>query len=317
MTTNDTHIIFGTGPVGLTLADLLLAQGKTVRIVSRSGKAKVAAGIEHIAADATDAAKVEQLCRGAAVAYNCMNASSYAAQAVELPIQQRAMIDGVGASGAKLVVTNSLYMYGETHGQTMTEASPHSATNKKGRLHAEMAAGYLQTHKDGKLEVALGRAADFFGPRVTNSSLGGYVFPNVLAGKPAQLLGDIDLPHSYSYMPDVARGLATLADHPEAFGRDWLLPVADPVPTTRQMLTLIEQATGKPVRPQTLPKILFQAMGLFNPNMRDMAQMYYQYTEPQIVSSKQFEQAFYWKATPLDEAVRTTAEWFREQQKNT
>lgn len=312
---DELHVIFGTGPVGLTLADELRARGRTVRIVSRSGKAKVPAGVESVAADATDPPRVTELCRGAAVVYNCLNASRYSTQSQELPVQQKAMIAGAGAAGARLVATDTLYMYGLTHGQPMIEASPHSATTEKGRMRAKLAADYLQAHRDGRVQVALGRAADFFGPRVTNSSFGSYIFPLALAGKPAQPLGNVDLPHSYSYMPDVARGLADLGEHPEAFGRDWLLPVARPAATTRQMIELIAQTLGKPAHIQPIPKIALQAMGLFNPDMRDTAKMFYQYTEPQIVDSRQFEEAFGWKATPLAEAVPATVKWFQEQQK--
>lgn len=40
-TTKELHIIFGTGPVGTTLADELLARGKQVRLVNRSGKGQI------------------------------------------------------------------------------------------------------------------------------------------------------------------------------------------------------------------------------------------------------------------------------------
>jgi hypothetical protein len=58
------HIIFGTGPAGLTLADDLLASGKRARLVHRSGKAPVPAGVELVAADAMDATAAVELCRG-------------------------------------------------------------------------------------------------------------------------------------------------------------------------------------------------------------------------------------------------------------
>lgn len=106
----------------------------------------------------------------------------------------------------------------------MTEAMPHHATSRKGRLRAELAWGYLQAHRVGKVPVAIRRAADFLGPRVLNSALGQYVFPAMFSGQPVLTLGNIDLRHSYSYVPDVAKGLATLGAQEEALGRDWLLP---------------------------------------------------------------------------------------------
>ena len=307
--TPGTHIIFGTGQVGLTLIEELLARGRKVRIVNRSGQASVPAGVEVQAADATDPAAVAELCRDAAVAYHCMSAQ-YHQQCEVLPRMQQAMIAGVGATGAILVALDDLYMYGETHGQMITEKTPHAATTRKGAVRRQIAQDYLRAHQEGKVKVALGRAADFFGPRVFNSALGDYVFPPVLAGKAAQPLGNVNTRHSFSYIKDVARGLATLGERPEALGRDWLLPVA-PAVTTREMLRLIGEALGHPVRIQAIPKVMIQAMGLFKPQMREMVEMFYQYTEPQTVDSQQFESAFGWHATPLDEAIRETVAWFQ------
>lgn len=306
------HVIFGTGPAGTTLADELVTRGKQVRLINRSGKGQVPAGAELVAGDASRLEMVQDLCRGASVVYNCTHAP-YHMWPETLPRLQENMIEGAASAEAKLVVIDTLYLYGETHGQPMTETTPYAATSRKGRLRAELAWGYLQAHRTGKVRVTIGRAADFFGPRVLNSSLGQYIFPAVLSNQLALTLGNIDLPHSYSYMPDIARGLATLGEHEEALGRDWLLPVA-PAITTRDMLRLIGQEVGQ------LPQILnvstieqAKALGIFDETLaREYDELFYQYTEPQIVVSDAFEQAFSLHATPLENALQTTVHWYRE-----
>jgi len=308
---NETHVILGSGPVGLSLADLLIARGKKVRLVSRSGKANAPAGVEVRAANAMDPTVLAELCSDAAVVYHCMNAPSYAEQVEIIPKMQKVLIPVVGASGASLIVTDTLYMYGETHGKVMTEDSPYNATSRKGMMRAQVARDFLKAHKEGKVRVALGRAADFYGPGVTNSSLGYTVFPPIMAGKPAQVLGNINLPHSYSYIKDVARGLATLGEKEEALGQEWLLPVV-PAVSVRKMLDLVQEDLGSPVRTQAIPKFAVQAIGLFNPTMRELVEMFYQYTEAQIVDSSRFEAAFGWKATPLEDGIRETVAWFRQ-----
>jgi nucleoside-diphosphate-sugar epimerase len=308
---NGLHVVLGTGPVGLTLTDVLLSQGKQVRVVSRSGKATVPAGVILVAADITDIDAAKEACRGAAVVYNCLGAP-YAEQVAVVPRQQAGVLAGVASAGSTLVVMADLYVYGETHGQPITEDTPHAAATRKGRMRVEVARKYLQAHQSGAVQVALGRAADFYGPRVLNSSLGSFVFPPALAGKPAQVLGNINLPHAYSYIGDVARGLAALGERSEAFGSEWLLPVA-PAVSTREMVRLIGNTLGHPVKTQAIPKIIVQAMGLFNPQMRETVEMFYQYAEPQTVDSCRFENAFGWKATPVVEGIRKTAEWFRRQ----
>ena len=308
---NELHVVFGTGRVGLTLIDLLLSQGKQVRAVSRSGKATVPAGVTLTAADITDIDAAKEVCRGAAVVYNCVNIP-YPEQVASVPQLQAGILAGAASAGARLVVTADLYVYGETHGQPITEDTPHAAATRKGRMRVQVAQKYRDAHRSGAVQVAVGRAADFYGPRVLNSSLGSFVFPPVLAGKPAQVMGNTHLPHSYSYLGDVARGLATLGERPEALGAEWLLPVA-PAATTREMLRLVGEALGHPVKTQVIPKILVQVMGLFNPTMHEMVEMFYQYTEPQIVDSCRFENAFGWKATPVAEGIANTVVWFKAQ----
>ncbi|HEY1015465.1 MAG TPA: NAD-dependent epimerase/dehydratase family protein [Herpetosiphonaceae bacterium] len=303
------HVVFGTGPAGSALAERLLAAGKRVRAVNRSGKAALPAGAEVVAGDLLDSGQVRQLCAGAAAVYHCANVH-YAEQTRVMPAFQAAVIDGAARAGAKLIVLDTLYVYGRTGGLPMNEAMPFAAHTRKGMMRAKLAETYLQAHAAGTVRVALGRAADFFGPGVRNSSLGDRVFPQALAGARLQLLGDIDLPHSYGYIGDVARGLATLGEREEALGAGWLLPVAPPV-TQRAMAGLIAKQLGRPLRTMATPKLAIRAFGLFDSFMREFVEMFYQYTESQIVDSRLFEHTFGWAATPLAEALAATIDWYR------
>ncbi|KAM3108890.1 NAD-dependent epimerase/dehydratase family protein [Phormidesmis sp. 146-33] len=315
------HIIFGTGPAGTTLAKFLHARGKQVRCINRSGKAAVPSGVEVVAGDVLNVEQVRLAlttasegsdCAETTVVYHCANVP-YPQQVELIPRFQANIIDGAARVNAKLIVLDTLYGYGEAHGQPMTEATPYAATTRKGRMRAEVAQKYLAAHQAGTVRVALGRSADFFGSRVLNSALGDRVFPAVFANKPVQLLGNLDLPHSYTYIEDVARGLATLGERSEALGHVWLLPVVAPPVTQREMVQLIAKEVGHPVRIQRLPKLAIQAIGLFDANLREFVEMFYQYTEPQIVVSSKFEQAFGWSATPLNVAIRATLDWYRQQ----
>src|SRR6201986_5109924 len=104
----------------------------------------------------------------------------------------------------------------------MTEDLPLAATTVKGRTRAAMTAELMAASEAGRGRTAIGRASDFFGPGVTEgSALGERVFGNALAGKRADFIGKPDLPHTYSYVPDIAAGLATLGTHPRAAGQVW------------------------------------------------------------------------------------------------
>jgi nucleoside-diphosphate-sugar epimerase len=170
----------------------------------------------------------------------------------------------------------------------------------------------MEAHKSGKVQVAIGRASDFFGPRVLTSAAGEQVFGRAVEGKSAQVAGDPDQPHTYTYVPDIGRGLVILGERQEALGRAWHLPSPETL-TTRQFVEMIFEEVGKPARVQAAPKIVLRAMGLFNPGIREMIEMLYEFEEPFVVDDSDFTRTFGEQATPLREAIQRTVRWYREE----
>ncbi|MEV0276292.1 NAD-dependent epimerase/dehydratase family protein [Streptomyces sp. NPDC050610] len=303
------HVVLGTGPSGLAVADELLARGHRVRCVNRSGSATLPTGAALVTADVTDAARLREITEGAAAVYNCTHVP-YAQQPETLPRIQDALLKAVGPSGAVLATVETLNLYGPTGGVPMTERTPFAATSHKGRVRARIAERYLEAHSRGDARVVLGMAADFFGPRTLTSSLGGGVFPPALSGDPVGAMGDIDLPHSYSYVPDIARALATLAEREDCWGRLWHLPVA-PALTTRQVFDLIAEETGRPVRAEVLTEP--RPWGPFDAAfMAEYAELFYWHTEPFVMDDTAVTEALGLRATPLPDALRATVQWYRD-----
>jgi nucleoside-diphosphate-sugar epimerase len=301
------HVVFGTGPVGLAVMDELLKKGKRVRMVNRGGRASVPEGVEVVGGDATDEAFAREASEGASVVYFALN-PPYTKWAELFPPLQAGVIEGAAAAGAKLVAVENLYMYGLTGGRPLTEDRPHAPNTRKGAVRAAMVRKLTEAHKSGKVRVATGRASDFFGPRVLVSAAGEQVFGRAVQGKGAQVAGDPDQPHTYTYMPDIGRGLVVLGEREEALGRAWHLPSPETV-TTREFVRTIFEEIGKPARIQAAPKILLRAIGLFNPGIRETIEMLYEFEEPFVVDHSRFEEAFGEHATPLKEAIGNTVRW--------
>jgi nucleoside-diphosphate-sugar epimerase len=304
------HVVFGAGQVGRVLAAVLAERGLSVRVLSRHRPLELADGIEWRAADATDPDAASDAAKGATVVYQCLNAP-YAQWPELFPPLQRGVLAAAERTGALLVVLENLYGYGPTGGRPMTEDLPLAATTVKGRTRAAMTAELLAAAGAGRVRIAIGRASDFFGPRVTEgSTLGERVFGNALAGRRADLIGNPALPHTYSYVPDIAASLATLGTDPRAAGEVWHLP-GPPTVTTRALLDLVAREVGHPVAVRSVPKLAVRALGLVNPMLRGLAELSYQFDEPFVLDSSKYESAFGAAGTPLADAVAATVAWYR------
>jgi nucleoside-diphosphate-sugar epimerase len=306
------HVVLGTGQVGCALAACLAGRGLAVRAVSRHRPAGLAAGIDWRAADAADPDAAADAARGAAVVYQCLNAP-YTQWPELFPPLQRGALAAAERAGALLVTLENLYGYGPAGGKPMTEDLPLTATTVKGRTRAAMTGELLAAAAAGRVRIAIGRASDFFGAGVTEgSTLGRRVFGNALAGRRADFIGNPALPHTYSYVPDIAAGLATLGTDPRAAGEVWHLPGPQTV-TTRALLDLVASEVGHPVAIRSVPRLALRALGLVNPMMRELAEMAYQFDEPFILDTTRYEAAFGPAGTPLAAAVATTIAWYRTQ----
>jgi len=194
----------------------------------------------------------------------------------------------------------------------MTEAMPLAATTVKGRVRVAMTQELLSASEAGRIRMAIGRASDFFGAGVTESTLGERVFANAVADKRADFIGNPELLHTYSYVPDMAAGLAVLGTDERAVGQIWHLPGPE-TSTTRAVLERIGDQVGHPVRVRSVPRFVLRTLGLVNPMMRGLAEMSYQFEQPFILDTTKFESTFGAVATPMDVAIKETVAWYRDQ----
>jgi nucleoside-diphosphate-sugar epimerase len=183
----------------------------------------------------------------------------------------------------------------------------------KGRVRESLADDLLNAHRAGHLPVVIGRLSDYFGPGGVNSSLGGVVFDAIVAGKPARWLYNQEVAHSVHYLPDVARALVALGDSAVADGRVWHLPATADV-TGRQFLQRAVTAAGSTSRAGVVGPFAMAVAGLFNPTVRELREIRYQYDRPFVIDAHQFVAQFPNAATvtDLDTALATTVAWFRQ-----
>ena len=304
------HVIFGTGPLGLATMRRLRGLGYRVRLVNRSGRVTFDKDLDTQVggADAADPVRAREACEGASAVYHCVGLPY--PRWGEFPAIMRGIVEGAASAAAPLVYGDNVYAYGHVRGP-MREGLPESATTVKGRIRAEAAAMLMDAHRAGKVRAAIARASDFFGPGVTDASmLGTRVFQRLLDGKPAQVVGDPDRLHSYTYIEDFAAALAALADRPDAAGGIWHVPNA-PALSTRTVVSRIASLAGARNRLSAAPGWLVGMLGLFDANLRELKEMLYEFDDDFVVDGSKAETALGLTATPWETSLTETLDWWR------
>lgn len=304
------HVVLGaTGGIGAALVSELAASGHRVRAVARGVDGATSAdGVEVLRADLADPAVARRAVDGASVVYH----------AAQPPLDRwltdfEPLTDSIAraaeAQRAKLVFVDNLYAYGPQKGM-LEETTPPRPAGPKARLRLRMAQGLLDRHACGDAHVTIGRASDVFGPGVEGSALGDPVFGDALRGKTVRYLGPLDLPHTMSYTPDVARALIRLGECDAADGAVWHLPAAPPA-SGRELAGLIGDVLGRKVTITPTGAVGFGVASLFVPVLRQLRETRYQWQQPFVADASRFQASLGpLTPTPLADAVASTvAAW--------
>lgn len=304
------HAIIGNGPVGAATARLLSTRGEPVTVITRTGGASTN-DVRHVAADAGDVDALTAACAGATVIYSCAS-PPYHRWDTDFPALASTILSAAERTGAVLVTASNLYGYGPTEG-ALTEEVPLNADGPKGRTRADIWRRAHAAHAAGRVRVTEARASDFFGRGVmATGQLGSRVIPRVLAGKSVSVLGNPEVPHSWTYVDDFAQALITLGADERAWGRPWHVPTAPPRPQ-HQMIDLIAEHAALPkVAVKGMSWTMLRMLGLVMAPLRGLDEVRYQFDQPFVVDSSAFTATFGTEATPLDTAVGSTVEWWQE-----
>ncbi|MFI7065996.1 NAD-dependent epimerase/dehydratase family protein [Kribbella sp. NPDC050124] len=319
------HVVVGAGPVGSATAHLLAARGEQVRLITRTGRGPQplpqqphpqqslpqqslvqpdgADGIECVAGDASDGEWLAGAVKGAAGLYSCAG-PAYHRWVTDWPPIGAALVRAAEETGAVLVTTGNLYGYGDVDGP-MTEETPLRPNSVKGEVRAKLWTDALAAHEAGRIRTAEVRGSDYLGAHaVTPFSV--MVLPKVIKGGRATAPADLDAPHSWTYVGDVARTLVAVAADEKAWGRPWHVPTPPPQ-SVRELATRAAELAGAPTaRVGKMPGFALRLAGLFNPTARAMVETQYQWHRPFVIDSTAATVAFGIEPTPTDEALRET-----------
>ena len=305
-----TTILGAGGPISNELVRILSAKGTALRLVSRN--AKPITGTETLAADISDRDQAIKAVSGSNVVYLLIGLKYDVKVWRELwPRIMANAIEACKRAGAKLLFFDNVYMYGKVDGP-MTEQTPYAPVSRKGEIRAQLATALMDEVMRGHLSGLIARAADFYGPSDANHGL-----PNVLVFEPfakgskASWLMNDSVPHSITFTPDAARGVAMLAGRESAWNQVWHLPTPAPAPTGKEFIAMAAQAFGVKPKFRVLNRGMIKVGGWFNPLVGELSEMLYQTDSPYIFDSSKFAGEFGFAGTPYATGIKIAADSYR------
>jgi len=195
---------------------------------------------------------------------------------------------GAVAEGVQhLLLIGTVYPYGRARAERVREDHPREPHTFKGKMRKAQEDLVLEAHAAGRIKGAVLRLPDFYGPDVDKSFLHG-AFVAATTGGTADMIGPLDKPHEFVFVPDVGPVVVRLTATPAAWGHVWHLAGAG-VTSQQALIDEIARQAGRPVKVRVAPKWVLRVLGLFNPLMREMVEMHYLLTEPLIMDDSALE----------------------------
>jgi nucleoside-diphosphate-sugar epimerase len=297
------------GAIGQSIATALSAEGRPYRVVGRTASSlRKAFGADPLAEIVTwhpdSPASVRAAVEGVETLIYLVGVNYW--QFELHPELMRKTLEGAIAAGVKnIVLIGTVYPYGRAGTNPVREDHPRAPHTFKGRMRKAQEDLLMQAHADGLIRATVLRLPDFYGPGVEASLLHG-VAKAAVQGGTADMVGPIDPPHEFVFVPDVGPVVTRLAATDAAFGKIWHLAGAG-VTSQRDMVAEMERQTGRTIKRRIAGKTMLRLIGLFNPMVRETVEMNYLMTEPLIMDDTAL-QALLGPVhkTPYAEGIRQT-----------
>lgn len=308
----DKVALFGAaGAIGQSVAAALRGAGMPYRVVGRSRESlEREFGSDPLAEivvwnpDAPDS--VRAACRGVGSLVYLVGVD-YWKFALHPQLMEKTLAGALAEGVPRMLLIGTVYPYGRPRATPVREDHPREPHTFKGRMRKEQEDLLLAAGAAGKIQACVLRLPDFYGPGVAKSFLDG-AFQAAVKGGTANLLGPIDRPHEFVYVPDVGPVVVKLLATPAAFGHVWHLGGAG-VTSQQALVDEIGRQIGHPLKVRAAGKTMVRVIGLFNPMMRELAEMNYLLTEPVILDDSALQKLIGPIAkTPYEEGVRRTLE---------
>lgn len=224
------------------------------------------------------------------------------------PVMIKNALAAAEAAGVRRFVhVAPIYSYGPPTTRPVPESQPHVPNTRKGRFRLEQERAVLD--RSGTMRTIVVHLPDFYGPWAELSYANAFM-REAIAGKTASWIGPLGARREFVYVPDVPAPLLQLASDEGAYGRCWNLGGTQIL--ARDFAGGVFSAVGQAPKYRSVPKVALQAIGLFQPLMREVAEMYYIFDSDFVLDDSALRARLGdLPKTPVRRALEETAAWMR------
>lgn len=303
-------ILGGGGVVANELAKLLVAEKKTVKLVSRSGFD--IPGVIPVKADVTSFDQTIEAIEDSSVVYICVGLKyDHKVWAEQWPPIMAHTIEACKRASSKLVFLDNVYSYGKVYG-TMTESTPYNPCSRKGEIRLGVVNKLMMEVSAGNIRALIARAADFYGPFADKTGvLNMLVFKPLSQGKKANWLVNDRAKHSLTFTLDIAKALLALSESDDAYGQIWHLPTASNPLTGREIIEIAARESGVQPEYRILSKWMLRLAGLSDKTIAESYELLYQSEFNYVFDSSKFQNAFHMNPTSYEDGIKETVNYYK------
>jgi nucleoside-diphosphate-sugar epimerase len=302
--------IFGaSGQTGPYIGRALSCSGLAYRAVGRNRPALEAAFAadpfaEIVTWDPQSSASVEEAANGIDTIFYTVGVP-YDQFELHPVIMRRTLEGALAARVRRIVLITNVYPYGIPQTNPVEENHPRNPQTFKGRMRKEQEDVLFEAHASGNIAATALRLPDFFGPGV-RGSLVYDLFVAAKKGGRANLIGPIDLPHQFVYVPDIGPVAVALAAQEQAYGSVFHFAGSGTM-TQRELAQRVFAQAGTKPKYMVANKTMLRLFGLAVPLMRELVEMHYLETTPVILDDRKLRALLpQTTATTYDEAITQT-----------
>lgn len=239
--------------------------------------------------------------RGCDLIVNGLNPPNYHDWARQLPQITEAVLAAAQTSGATVLLPGNVYVYGTQPGP-WDETTPYAPCSRKGAIRVALEERYRAAAEAGRQTIVL-RGGDYLTPEPADTLME-IVYLRKLARGVVTSLGDPDVPRAYSWLPDMGRIGAALADRRATLPAFCDVPVPGLTFSLRELTAQLEARTGRRLRIKRFPWWLLCVASPFWELAREMREMRYLYDTPHRLSGARLAALLPdFEPTPLDAAL--------------